>query len=111
LAALLAALSAGLGFASAARADVVISELRGSGTTAEDDYVELFNRGAAPVNKLGWRLDARAGDDGAAGTVTLPLSRSVKRRSPSSVAPICAQGLGMARRPPADVRRSRGRHE
>src|SRR5688572_25303347 len=69
----------GLVFVSSVRADVVIGELRGSGATANDDYVELFNRGSAPVNMAGWRLDARGGDDGAAGSVVLPAQTIAPR--------------------------------
>src|SRR4051794_35215255 len=76
---LVVALSGGLAFVSSSRADVVINELRGSGATADDDYVELFNRGSAPVNMFGWRLDARAGDDSAAGSVTLPAQTIAPR--------------------------------
>jgi hypothetical protein len=52
--------------------NVVISELRASGTAANDDFVELMNRSSVPWNVQAWRLDARAGDDSAAGSVTLP---------------------------------------
>src|SRR5687767_2330057 len=76
---LAAALLAGLVFVSSVRADVVIGELRGSGSAANDDYVELLNRGSAAVNMAGWRLDARAGDDGAAGSVVLPAQTIAPR--------------------------------
>src|SRR5688572_10094907 len=76
---------AGLVFVSSARADVVIGELRGSGATANDDFVELVNRGSAAVNMVGWRLDARAGDDGAAGSVVLP-ARTIAPRGKLLVA-------------------------
>ena len=79
LLALVAAVLMGLVFATASHADVLISELRGSGTAADDDYVELFNDGAAPVNLAGYSLDARAADDTAAGFVTLP-ARTVAPR-------------------------------
>jgi hypothetical protein len=62
-----------------ATSGVVINELRGSGTAANDDYVELFNRGSTSVNMSGWRLDARAGDDTAAGSVTLPAQTIAPR--------------------------------
>src|SRR5688500_14770500 len=74
-----AALLAGLCFAAVSRADVVIGERRGSGTAANDDFVELVNRGSAPVNMAGWRLDARAGDDSAAGSVVLPAQTIAPR--------------------------------
>src|SRR5687767_13684143 len=76
---LAAALLAGLVFVSSVRADVVIGELRGSGSAADDEYVELVNRGSAPVSMAGWRLDARAGDDGAAGSVVLPAQTIAPR--------------------------------
>src|SRR5688572_10945423 len=69
----------GLVFVSSVRADVVIGELRGSGAAADDDFVELFNRGSAAVNLAGWRLDARAGDDGVAGSVVLPAQTIAPR--------------------------------
>jgi len=75
----------GLVFANASRADVLISELRGSGTAADDDYVELFNDGAAPVNVAGYSLDARAADGTAAGFVTLP-ARTIAPRGTLLVA-------------------------
>src|SRR3954447_19134865 len=73
------ALVVGLSFVPASRADVVINELRGSGTTANDDYVELFNRGPGSVSMVRWRLDARAGDDSVAGSVTLPAQTIAPR--------------------------------
>ncbi|HQW64114.1 MAG TPA: lamin tail domain-containing protein, partial [Pseudomonadota bacterium] len=58
LLALLAAL--GLGVASPAKAQVVISQVYGgggnNGSLYRNDFVELFNRGAAPVNVTGWSL-------------------------------------------------------
>src|SRR5215213_832234 len=76
---LVAAVSAGLTFVPSSRADVVINELRGSGAAADDDFVELVNRGSAAVSMVGWRLDARAGDDTAAGSVTLPAQTIAPR--------------------------------
>lgn len=59
--ALLAFLAAlGLGVASPAKAQVVISQVYGgggnNGSLYRNDFVELFNRGAAPVNVTGWSL-------------------------------------------------------
>ena len=79
LLAVLAALVGTLAFGAAARADVVINELRASGTSANDDFVELLNRGSAPVDMSGWRLDARAGNDSVAGSVMLPAQTIAPR--------------------------------
>jgi hypothetical protein len=76
---LVAALAAGLAVAASSRADVVINELRGSGTTPDDDFIELLNRGPAPVNMVGWRLDARDGTNSAVGSVTLPAQTIAPR--------------------------------
>jgi hypothetical protein len=47
--ALAASALGGLVFVSSVRADVVIGELRGSGATADDDFVELINRGSLRI--------------------------------------------------------------
>src|SRR5580765_7478679 len=54
--------------ASAASPDVVISQIYGgggnAGATLTNDFIELFNRGAAPVSVNGWSVQYAA----AAGT-------------------------------------------
>jgi subtilisin family serine protease len=61
------------------RPDVVINELRGSGTAAGDDFVELFNRGSSAVDVAGYQLAARNSDGSAAGSVTLPAQTIAPR--------------------------------
>ena len=64
-------LAAGLAFAAPAQAaspDIVISQVYGgggnAGATLRNDFIELFNRGTAPVNVTGWSVQYAA----AAGT-------------------------------------------
>ena len=70
--ALLAAL--GLGAAVPAQAQVVVSQVYGGGgnggSTYRNDFVELFNRGATPVNVTGWSLQFTSAAATAAWNVT-----------------------------------------
>jgi thermitase len=59
--------------------DLVINEVRGSGTSASDDFVELFNRGASAVNVAGYQLATRDAGGLAAGSVTLPAQTIAPR--------------------------------
>ncbi len=52
-----------LSFASSARgisSNVVISQIKISGATANDEFVELFNASETPVNLAGWRLSRKS---------------------------------------------------
>lgn len=69
----LAAIAAVAGFAAAASADVVISEILGSTSGTDWEFVEIVNLGAAPVDITGWTLelwdsDAGSGFGGADGS-------------------------------------------
>lgn len=60
----LAALAAVAGFAAAANADVVISEILGSTSGTDWEYVEIANLGAGPVDITGWTLELWDSDAG-----------------------------------------------
>jgi len=69
----IAALAAVAGIAAATSADVVISEILGSTSGTDWEYVEIVNLGAAPVDITGWTLelwdsDAGSGFGGADGS-------------------------------------------
>ena len=55
---------------------MIISEFRLSGTTSEDEFVELYNNTDAPVDISGYELDALAGY-----TVIIPANTVLPARS------------------------------
>ncbi|HZW09049.1 MAG TPA: lamin tail domain-containing protein [Phycisphaerales bacterium] len=61
----LAALAVVAGLAGAASADVVISEILGSTSGTDWEYIEIVNLGAAPVDITGWTLELWDSDAGA----------------------------------------------
>jgi MYXO-CTERM domain-containing protein len=61
----LAALAVVAGLGAAASADVVISEILGSTSGSDWEYVELVNLGPAPVDITGWALELWDSDAGA----------------------------------------------
>src|SRR5437660_2306918 len=91
LIALLACAMVGIGFplgaspAAAVSADIVISQVYGgggnSGATYQNDFIELFNRGAATVNVSGWSLQYTSatgtGTFGSSTSSITPLSGSL----------------------------------
>jgi predicted extracellular nuclease len=80
---LLSAVAAALVFAapaSAASPDIVISQVYGgggnTGATLKNDFIELYNRGSAPVSVNGWSVQyASAG--GSTWTNRTPLSGTI----------------------------------
>ncbi|MBK7405527.1 MAG: lamin tail domain-containing protein [Phycisphaerales bacterium] len=60
----LAAIAAVAGIAAAANADVVISEILGSTSGTDWEYVEIANLGASPVDITGWTLELWDSDAG-----------------------------------------------
>lgn len=71
----------GAGPASAAPADVVISEVYGgggnTGAPINRDFVELFNRSASPVSLTGWSVQYASATGTGAFTVAAPLNGSL----------------------------------
>jgi phosphatidylserine/phosphatidylglycerophosphate/cardiolipin synthase-like enzyme len=65
--------------ARAAVRDVVISEIAwmGTHTSPNDEWIELYNNTASPVNLAGWTLAAADGT----GTLSIPLSGSIPSHS------------------------------
>lgn len=61
---ILTGLMAVAGLAAAANADVLISEILGSTSGSDWEYVEIVNTGAAPVDITGWALELWDSDEG-----------------------------------------------
>ncbi len=61
---ILTGLVAVAGIAAAANADIVISEILGSTSGSDWEYIELANTGAAPVNITGWSIELWDSDAG-----------------------------------------------
>ena len=65
----------GTGFAGVARAQVVVSQVSGNGgltgDTFDRDFIELFNKGSAPVSLTGWSLQVWS-DLGSSSTPATP---------------------------------------
>ncbi len=56
---------------------VVISEVQTDGTTANDEFVELYNPTNAPVNLDGWRLTKRSGSGGSPANLVANMSGTI----------------------------------
>lgn len=91
-----------LSFASSARgisSNVVISQIKISGATANDEFVELFNASETPVNLAGWRLSRKsASATSSAQNLVASLSGTIAAKSYFLIAHPSSTASGMADR-------------